>query len=41
MGAIKSLHDDARAAQEASKALQGMVFRLQHGDSAEVARITR
>ncbi len=30
-----------RAAQEANKAFQEMVFRLQHGDSAEVARTTR
>ncbi len=38
---MESVRRDARAAQEANKALQEMVFRLQHGDSAEVARTTR
>ena len=37
----ESVRRDARAAQEASKALQEMVLHLQHGDSAEVARTTR
>ena len=38
---MESVRRDARAAQEANTALQEMVFRLQHGDSAEVARTTR
>ncbi len=38
---MESVRCVARAAQEANQALQDMVFRLQHGDNAEVARNTR
>ena len=38
---MESVRRDARAAQEASKPLQEMVFHLQHGDSTDVARTTR
>ncbi len=38
---MESVRRDARAAQEANQSLHDLVLRLQHGASAEAARVTR